>query len=121
MDHLTLLNIALLLGAVATAATAQVLLRFGMRSAATGSGSLLLRAAASPAVLGGLAVFGVSAVLWLWTLSKLPLSVAYPFNGLSFIAILVSSHLLLGEHLRPWSVVGVLLVAAGVTCVALSA
>lgn len=121
MGHMTLVDVGMLLAAVLTAATGQVLLRFGMRAAGMGEGSLLVRAAASPAVLGGLAVFGVSAVLWLWVLSRVPLSVAYPFNGLSFLVIVLASHVLLGERLHPSSVVGVVLVAVGVSCVALAA
>lgn len=120
MGHMTAVDLGMLLAAVATAATGQVLLRLGMRTAGAQQGSLLVRAATNPAVLGGLVVFCVSAVLWLWVLSKVPLSVAYPFNGLGFLVILLASHVFLGERLRSWSVVGATLVAVGVSCLALA-
>ena len=44
-------------------------------------GLLLIKAATSLWVIGGLAVFGISALAWLTTLSSVPLSVAYPFNA----------------------------------------
>ena len=48
-------------------------------------GSLVVSAATSPWVLLGLVVFGVSAVAWLAALSRVPLSVAYPFNALGYL------------------------------------
>jgi hypothetical protein len=66
----------------------------GMQTAAKeahhAGGSLMFAAAASPWVLGGLAVFAVFAMAWLGVLSRVPLSVAYPFNALGFIAISAS-------------------------------
>jgi len=115
-------NIGIVLVAVALAATGQVLLRYGMRRAAFGrpvAGELILRAVTSPSVLGGLAVFGVSAIVWLWALSRVPLSIAYPFNGLGFIAIVIASGVFLDEHIRPFTWLGVVLVAVGVACVAI--
>ncbi len=95
-------SLALLLFAVTSAACGQLMLKYGMQAAATRahhtSGSLVFTAAASPWVLGGLAVFAVSAVAWLGALSRIPLSVAYPFNALGYIAILTASIAILHER-----------------------
>lgn len=117
-------NIGIVLLAVALAAVGQVLLRYGMRQgtgAHLGAKALVLHAVTSPSVLGGLAIFGLSAVVWLWALSRVPLSVAYPFNGLGLVAIVIASGVLLDERIHTLSWVGVILVAAGVALVALSA
>src|SRR5262249_38186892 len=93
--HLTIGNMALLLFAVGAAAVGQVMLSHGMQTAsaraASGHGPLAIAAATSPWVLLGLMVFGVSALAWLTTLSRVPLSVAYPFNALGYLGILTAS------------------------------
>ena len=74
---MTIASVALLLFAVVSAATGQVMLKHGMQvasaRAADSGGSLVLRAATSPWVLLGLVVFGVSAVAWLAALARVPL------------------------------------------------
>ena len=121
---MSIANIGLLLFAVLLAATGQLMLKHGMqlataRSHATGT-SLVLTAATSPLVIGGLAVFAVSAVAWLATLSRLPLSVAYPFNALGYLLILGASVVLLHEKASPLTWVGSLLVVSGLLIVVLS-
>lgn len=121
--YLTPLNLLIVISSVAIAAFGQLMLRHGMRvarGAAADGGSLVWHAVTSPSVIGGLAVFAVSAVLWLAALSRVPLSVAYPFNALGYIGILTASALVLHEHVtvRTWMgcafvVAGLLLVVSG--------
>jgi undecaprenyl phosphate-alpha-L-ara4N flippase subunit ArnE len=118
---LTVASLSLLLFAVATAATGQVLLKHGMKlatdRATAGKGSLVVNAATSPWVLLGLTVFAVSAVAWLTTLSRLPLSIAYPFNALGYLAILTASVVLLDERANIWTWVGTCCVVVGLVLV----
>ena len=121
---MTIASVALLLFAVASAATGQVMLKHGMQvasaRAADSGGSLALRAATSPWVLLGLVVFGVSAVAWLAALARVPLSVAYPFNALGYIAILTASVVVLHERANVLTWVGSLMVVAGLLIVVLT-
>jgi drug/metabolite transporter (DMT)-like permease len=71
-------------------------------------------------VLLGLVVFGVSAVAWLGALSKVPLSVAYPFNALGYLVILIASILVLHERANVMTWVGSLLVVSGLLIVVLT-
>jgi multidrug transporter EmrE-like cation transporter len=121
---MSILSIALLLFAVIAAACGQLMLKYGMQAATmrahrTG-GSLMFAAAASPWVLGGLAVFALSAVAWLGVLSRVPLSVAYPFNALGYIAILTASIVILHERASLLTWAGSLLVVSGLLIVVLS-
>lgn len=121
---MTIENMALLLFAVGAAAVGQVMLKHGMqiasaRTASTG-GSLAIAAATSPWVLLGLMVFGVSAIAWLAALSRVPLSVAYPFNALGYLGILTASVLVLHERANVWTWVGSLLVVSGLIMVVLA-
>ena len=121
---MTVASVALLLFAVVSAATGQVMLKHGMQvasaRAADAGGSLALRAATSPWVLLGLVVFGVSAVAWLAALARVPLSVAYPFNALGYIAILTASVVLLHERANVLTWVGSLMVVSGLLIVVLT-
>jgi len=73
-------NLAVLLLAVALAACAQVVLRHGMmRSAASTKergNSLAVNAMGSGWIWLGTGPFGISALAWLLTLSRVPLSIA---------------------------------------------
>jgi drug/metabolite transporter (DMT)-like permease len=121
---LTLASVGLLLFSVATAATGQLMLKHGMQvataRAADSGGSLVFRAATSPWVLFGLMVFAVSAVAWLAALSKVPLSVAYPFNALGYLVILIASILVLHERATVMTWVGSVLVVGGLLIVVFS-
>jgi multidrug transporter EmrE-like cation transporter len=120
-QKLTLANLALLLCAVGLAACGQIMLKHGMKAAtdraAADGGSLAIKAATSPWVIIGLVVFGVSAIAWLATLSKVPLSIAYPFNALGFIGILTMSALILHERTNIWTWVGTSTVVLGIIVV----
>ena len=121
---MTIGNMALLLFAVGSAAVGQVMLKHGMQIAsarvASTRGSLAIAAVTSPWVLLGLTVFAVSAIAWLTTLSRVPLSVAYPFNALGYLGILTASVLVLHERANVWTWVGSLLVVSGLIIVVLT-
>lgn len=68
----------------------------------------------SPALWLGLLCYGISMVLWLFTLSLVDLTVAYPFVSIGFVAVLVGSSIWLREPVTPGRVVGALLVTLGV-------
>jgi multidrug transporter EmrE-like cation transporter len=123
----SLISLALLVVSVAFAVAGQITLksamnrvgRIGTEQASTPL-QTVARAGAEPRLWLGLALFGVSALFWLVVLSRVPLSVAYPFVGLSYIAIVVGARVILGENVPPLRWVGVLVVAAGIAIVGLS-
>lgn len=121
---LTLPNLLLLLFAVLAAATGQLMLKHGMTGVATAvardGGSVLIRAITAPWVWAGLFVFGISALAWLTTLSRVPLSVAYPFNALGLLTIVGASVVILHEKVTPMAWLGVFLVAGGLVLVVVS-
>jgi len=122
--HLTAGSLALVLCSVIAASTGQLMLKHGMQLAtarARGSGgSLAVAAATTPWVLVGLAVFAISAVVWLAALSRVPLSLAYPFNALGYLVILTASILVLHERANLLTWAGTTLVVSGLVLVVLS-
>jgi drug/metabolite transporter (DMT)-like permease len=121
------MTIGLILISVTLAAIAQVTLKIGMNHLTDANGGQLAltgdslkQIATSILVWVGLAVFAVSAVLWLFALSRTSLSFAYPFAALGYVIIVAASILILHEHvpLLGWAgvaciVLGILLVAQG--------
>jgi undecaprenyl phosphate-alpha-L-ara4N flippase subunit ArnE len=122
--HMSIGSLALVLFAVIAAASGQLMLKHGMQLATakahSSHGSLAVAAATTPWVLLGLVVFAVSAVSWLAALSKVPLSVAYPFNALGYIVILTASIAVLHEKANLWTWAGSLLVVSGLIIVVLT-
>ncbi len=105
---------------ISFSALAQLTMKMGMtRIRLSGaSGAELFRSIAlSPFVIGGLALYGFGAVLWLMVLSKAPLSMAYPLVSLGFIFVALLSWSVLGETLPLTRILGIGLILAGVVLV----
>jgi len=121
------MTIGLILVSVTLAAIAQVTLKIGVNHVTDANGGQLAltgdglkQIATTLLVWVGLGVFAVSAVLWIFALSRTSLSFAYPFAALGYVIIVAASILFLDEHVPPlgWAgvaciVVGIMLVAAG--------
>ena len=75
----------------------------------------------SPLIWSGLIIYGLSIAMWLWVLSKVDLSVAYPIVGVSFLITMAFGALLLDESVTPLRIVGTLLIAGGCILVGKSA
>lgn len=117
---LTVPSLMLLLFAVFSSAGGQIMLKHGMKGAAAAAhdgGSVVLRAATSPWVVLGLLVFAVSAVAWMTTLATVPLSIAYPFNALGYLLIVLAGATVLHERTSLWTWGGSLLVVVGLITV----
>ena len=93
--------------------------RIGAREVSA-AGETVKRAVKEPRLWIGLVLFGVSALFWLVVLSRVPLSVAYPFVGVSYILIVGFSRFLLHEHVPTLRWIGVFVVAIGIAIVGLS-
>lgn len=69
-----------------------------------------------PMILGGLALYGLSAVVWLAVLAQWDVSRAYPLVGLGFVITAVVGYLI-GEQVTALRVAGVMLICIGVVLV----
>ena len=74
----------------------------------------LLALISSPQVLLGLALFGLSAVIWLVVLSRVDLSYAYPMVAIGYVLTLILSRLLLNEDVSLTRWIGVAIICLGV-------
>jgi multidrug transporter EmrE-like cation transporter len=74
----------------------------------------VLRLLRQPLLWAGFALTGFAAVVWFEVLSRLSLSVAYPFLSLSYVIMLFAAHWFLRDPITWPRVLGALLVCAGV-------
>jgi multidrug transporter EmrE-like cation transporter len=93
----------------------QVLRQGGLPRALSGKVHYFIHLVTNPWVLSGLVGAVIAALAWMAAMSRLELSQAYPFVGLSFVAVLVLSGIFFGEQITTEKVVGVALVVVGVT------
>ena len=114
-------NLAVLLFAVGLAASGQLLLKHGMTRSAdrakANHASLVMSAAGEIWVWVRLLIFAISALAWMLTLSRVPLSIAYPFNAVGYLGILAGSAFVLHERVNVWTLLGSALVVAGLIMV----
>ena len=71
-------------------------------------------------MLAGLSFYGVSTFLWLFALSRVELSYAFPFLSLAFVAIMIGARVGLAEQLRRTRILGSAFIILGVILVGLS-
>ena len=112
---------ALVLLSVLMSAVAQLVLKAGMSSASVAqglSGANKWQAAqtvgSNPWVLGGLALYFLSAVVWLLVLARVDVSIAYPLVGIGFVVTMFLAWMFHGEPITLAKVVGTSLIALGV-------
>jgi multidrug transporter EmrE-like cation transporter len=121
------ISIGLLVVSVTFAIAGQLILKSAMDSVGrigsrevSNPGATITRAIKEPKLWLGLVLFGVSALFWLVVLSRVPLSVAYPFVGISYVLIVLFARFFLDEHVPLSRWIGVLVVALGIVIVGLS-
>jgi multidrug transporter EmrE-like cation transporter len=122
---ITLQMLALILFSVGCSAIGQISLKYGMaqpsvQTALAAGGAVPIGTAivVNPYVVGGLFLYGFSAVVWLFVLARLDLSVAYSFVSLGFVLTMSLACLLFGEPFTLRKALGTIVVMFGVYLVA---
>ncbi len=119
-------SILLVLCSVTPAVAGQLILKYAigrlnLNMEEAGAVGYYLRLFTTPLVLLGFAMYGVSSLFWLFILSKLPLSLAYPLVSMGYVLVVFFSWLLLREHVSVTRMIGVAVICCGVALLALSA
>ncbi len=110
----------LVLLSVFTVSIAQILLKYGVNQLGTISYHLsslvitFLTIFSNPAILIGLALFGLSSLLWLIAISESELSFAYPLLGTGYAVVAILSWLLFNENMSMLRIFGIIVVFLGV-------
>lgn len=121
-------DFAWVLSGVLLNAVAQLLLKAGAASAGqismTAGASALWRTAFGlalhPSILGGLACYAISVVVWIVALSRVEVSIAYPMLSIGYVLNAVLAWWLFGENVNPQRWLGIGVIIVGVVLVARS-
>jgi multidrug transporter EmrE-like cation transporter len=120
--ELTVLFIAIAMGAVG-----QIAMKAGMNRVKTQSGGelgsivkALPKVFTNLSVLFGIGIYLLSTVLWLWILSKVPLSFAYPCISVSYVIIIIAGKWAFKERIDIWKIAAIALILAGVIALGFS-
>jgi multidrug transporter EmrE-like cation transporter len=115
----------LLLTSVGLNAVSHVMLRYGMTRepivealSSASAAALFVEAVKSPSILAGFSLYGVSVILWLLVLAKMPVSMAYPFVSLGIVLTTAFGVVFLRESVAAISLMGILLVVLGILLLA---
>lgn len=121
-------DFAWVLAGVVLNAVAQLLLKAGAASGGRigfdGSGAALTRTALGlaqhPAILGGLACYAVSVIVWIVALSRVEVSIAYPMLSVGYVLNALLAWWLFGEDVNAQRWLGIGVIIVGVVLVARS-
>lgn len=78
---------------------------------------LAMLAIRTPQIVLGLGIFCISAMVWLIVLSRVPLSTAYPFAGITYVTTALIGKFVLGEQIPVARWAGILLIVGGILLV----
>jgi drug/metabolite transporter (DMT)-like permease len=116
-------TVPLILASVLLVVLGQTLVKLGINSVSgldisNGLASFYLRILLRPYVLGGAFLYGFATLLWLYVLSKVDLSYAYPFLALTYVLVIISAWLFLGEPIPVLRWIGLSVICIGVLIIA---
>ncbi len=119
--------LAAVITSVLLSAFAQIALKAGMsrpdvlRALSDGeAGAIALAVASQPWVVIGLGAYGLGMLVWLFVLSRIDVSLAYPFVSLGIVVTMALGYLVFGEALSAARLLGAGLVIAGILVLATS-
>lgn len=123
----SIISLALLVISVGFAVAGQVTLKAAMdrigrfgTAEVQAAGEYIGRAAREPRLWIGLFIFGISALFWLLVLSRVPLSIAYPLVGMSYVIVVGLARFVLDENVPALRWAGVVVVGIGIALIGVS-
>jgi drug/metabolite transporter (DMT)-like permease len=118
----TITHFASLAVVMVALAAGQVLFKhvgLAMRGRPLLDGFLLM--ARQPALYTALAIYGLATLLWIWILSRLPLTQAYPWMAISMVIVPLLGWFVFGERVTPVFWLGMVLILVGLLLTQLAA
>ena len=123
---MNLVSFSLILTGVLLNAAAQLLLKAGTTRVGEFQFSLEnvlpigVKIAGQWPIIAGLACYGISVVVWIMALSRVPVSLAYPMLSIGYIVNAFAAWWLFGESLTAQKLIGIAVIIVGVWLVAKS-
>ncbi|WP_010094810.1 EamA family transporter [Ornithinibacillus scapharcae] len=96
----------------------QYLWKVGMTKIGTWGPGTILDLIKSPYIIGGGLVYVFATLIWLFILTRMPFSIAYPFQSLAYVFGIVMGYLVFKEAVTPTQWVGAAVIVLGVYLIA---
>lgn len=119
-------NIGIILLSILMSSTAHLFLKKGMMAHASGdmdTGNIfgiVWTVGTNPWVLGGMVLHVSALIVWLWALSKVDISFAYPFLALGYVMVSAMAWIWLGENIGSIKLLGMGIIIVGILVLAQS-
>ena len=123
---MTAVSFSLLMTGVLLNAGAQLLLKAGTNSVGMFEFSrdnilpIGWKLATEPHIIGGLACYVISVVVWVLALSRVEVSIAYPMLSIGYVVNAVAAWYLFGESLTASRLLGIAIIILGVVIISRS-
>jgi drug/metabolite transporter (DMT)-like permease len=113
---MTIVNFLLILANTVLLVCGQFLWKLGLKYNEMSFRSLrtVVQLLFSPYILGGLMLYAIATVLWLFILSRVDLGLAYPVQSLAYIFAVFGAYWIFNEPLSVPKIIGCLLILSGV-------
>lgn len=114
----------LILVSVLLGAAGQIMMKYGTLQVQTEAGdtffNLLIKYFTNGPILFGMGMYALSAVTWIFALSKVQLSYAYPMVAGGYVIVMIASYFIFGDTLSVMRIAGLIAIVIGVILVAQS-
>ena len=118
---MSLVNFVLILLNTVILVAGQFLWKYGMMKTTFKLDPLsIIKILFSPFIFSGLVMYGFATILWLFILSRVPLSVAYPVQSIAYVLAVFGAYFFFHEPLSPTKIIGVILIILGVSLIGIS-
>ena len=124
---MNLTTFALILTGVILNACAQLLLKAGTNSLGTimlnweNWFSVFVKVFSQPPIIAGLGCYGVSVIVWIISLSRTDVTIAYPMLSIGYVVSAVGAWMFLGEIVSPQRMLALAVIIVGVILLARTA
>ncbi len=121
---MNLTTFALILTGVILNACAQLLLKAGTNSLGTimlnweNWFSVFVKVFSQPPIIAGLGCYGVSVIVWIISLSRTDVTIAYPMLSIGYVVSAVGAWMFLGEIVSPQRMLALAVIIVGVILLA---
>jgi multidrug transporter EmrE-like cation transporter len=122
---MNLTTFAFIISGVLLNACAQLLLKAGTNAlggaihlTASNAFETFIKVVTQLPILGGLACYGISLVVWIIGLSRTDVTIAYPMLSLGYVVSAVGAWLFLGEIIPPQRLLAIAVIMVGVALLA---
>jgi len=98
--------------------TGNILLKIGTQSfgnlASLSLSGKIVALLTNPALIGGILAYGIGMIFFILSLSKIPVSVAYPMVSLGYVTVMIASYFFLKEPITAYKVLGIAIIFVGI-------